>query len=274
MRLSLIVMVCLIIVSGLVVAQSAPTNPNDVKTMNKVAQEHQNTRKFFQDELTRQRNEFFKQMDDRFTYYERTFDNFMTRTAFKLGLMWAGIVMLSIGSYSVFRVRLDKKRNKRFNDTMRELIRKEVNMAVSNVANLQSQNQSFDDTKQEDNEDFAGVAQIKRPHLEGQRPLPKVNPIQQQPAQTMPIPPKPKKLGFFERRRQKKQMKKLDRLEKSEQYIKEKKAKIMGEVMPIQQPIPQPTPQMPIEQGFADSQHKQKRANPSATMNFDYEVQQ
>lgn len=94
--------------------------------MNKVDQEHKATRKFFSDELTRQRQEFFKMMDDRANYYEDTADNMLTTTAWKLGLLWGGIVFVVVGLTSFLKVKLEKKRHQKLKQSLKEEITTEL----------------------------------------------------------------------------------------------------------------------------------------------------
>lgn len=284
LKLMIIGFLILSIISTVGAQQTNTPDPQNLQTLNKIAQEHQNTRKFFSDELTRQRNEFFTQMDSRFDYYERTADNFLTRTAFKLGLMWAGIVMLSIGTYSLFRVRLDKKKNKRFNETVGQLIRQEVSNAMATYKQAHPEPPK-DEVRQEQTQEFFKGAQIKRPVIQGQKPLPEIEIEQKRmqqeallkqqeairQAQAMPQPPSPstEKKGFFARRREKKAVKRLNRLDRQEKFIREQKAKtIRGMGLPLP-----PSPNG-IGGQYPSFPQQPQQKTPTVSMGFEYEVEQ
>jgi len=65
MRLiKLTIMVALLLLPVAVLAQEVPDDKS-IRTEQMISQEHKNTRKFFSDEMTRQRQEYFKMIDDR-----------------------------------------------------------------------------------------------------------------------------------------------------------------------------------------------------------------
>lgn len=82
----------------------------DTKIVQKIDQEHKNTRKFLSDELTRQRTEMFKQLDDRANYYEDTVNDILTKTLWSLGLLWASVTLFVVGITSFLKVRLERRR--------------------------------------------------------------------------------------------------------------------------------------------------------------------
>jgi len=100
--------------------------PEDLQTLNKIAQEHQNTRKYFSDELTRQRTEFFKLVDDRANYYEDTVRNILSSAVFKLALLWGGIMLFFTSFNNFLRNRIEKRRYKKLKDNIKDELRQEM----------------------------------------------------------------------------------------------------------------------------------------------------
>lgn len=124
MRRLILIVMALAILSAFVVGQTVPEDV-DTTVISKIDQEHKNTRKFFSDELTRQRNEFFKQMDDRFDYYEETADSFINTAVWKLGLIWGSVTLFIFGMSNLLRVKLEQKRMKKLKESIIMDVRRE-----------------------------------------------------------------------------------------------------------------------------------------------------
>lgn len=121
----LLIMVFLILsISG--IAQSVPEDV-DSTTIQVINQEHKNTRKFLSDELTRQRNEFFKQFEERADYYESRADDMVNDAVWKLGLMWGGVVFLIFGLSSFLNRRLEKRKWNKMLESAKAEIMADVN---------------------------------------------------------------------------------------------------------------------------------------------------
>lgn len=121
MRKLILIIIFFLICSFAVIGQTA--DPEDLQTLNKVGQEHQNTRKYFSNELTRQRTEFFKMFDDRANYYEETFDDMITKTVIKLALLWGGIMLFFTSFNNFLRNRIEKRRYKKLKqDVVNEVV--------------------------------------------------------------------------------------------------------------------------------------------------------
>ena len=108
-------------------AAYAQTEPQDINTqiVQRVTQEHANTRKFVSDELSRQRTEFYDEMQERATYYEEEAQSMISNAVMVLSLMWAGIVLFVFGVANVLHIRLDKSRFKK----LKEAVLKELQQA-------------------------------------------------------------------------------------------------------------------------------------------------
>jgi len=106
----------------------------DTTTVQKIDQEHKNTRKFFSDELTRQRTEFFKQVDDRANYYEETVHSILSTAVWKLGILWFSIMFFLIGLEGILRNRLEKKKYKKLKDSLKVELRNEIVGGVQNIS--------------------------------------------------------------------------------------------------------------------------------------------
>lgn len=132
--LKLMIMVVLLL--PLVSAQEVPQDTN-IRLEQTVSQEHKNTRKFFSDELTRQRQEFYKQLDDRATYYEETVNDLLFTAVWKLGLLWGSIVFITVGIFNILRIKLENRRYKRMKEILKSEVRadllKEQNKKEANI---------------------------------------------------------------------------------------------------------------------------------------------
>lgn len=106
-------------------AQPPPTDMN-VAVFTKIEQEAQNTRKFTSDELTRQREQFYKQFDERALFYEKEFYDALHTAVLKLSLIWGAIVFLVIGLSNMLRITLERKRFRRMKDTLKDELRTEI----------------------------------------------------------------------------------------------------------------------------------------------------
>lgn len=109
-----------------VIAQAVPQD-TDSATIQIINQEHKNTRKFFSDELTRQRNDFYKEFQDRATYYETEANSIVKDAVWKLGLMWGGVVFLIFGMSNFLGRRLEKRKWTKMLDSAKTEILAEVN---------------------------------------------------------------------------------------------------------------------------------------------------
>jgi hypothetical protein len=110
-------------------AQTAPPPPADTSEAVLIAhldQEHKNTRKFFSDELTRQRQEFYTQFDDRAMFYEKEFFDTLNTAVLKLSLIWGAIVFCTVGLSNMLRITLERKRFRRMKETLKDELRTEI----------------------------------------------------------------------------------------------------------------------------------------------------
>lgn len=135
MKLKLILL--FLILCSFCEAQTVPEDV-DTSTLQKIDQEHKATRKFVSDELTRQRTEFFKEIDDRATYYENTVERLLSRTILYLGLLWGGIVLLVVGVTQFLRLRLERNKFEKMLRVIREQISGRP-VPVENLAQTQQQ---------------------------------------------------------------------------------------------------------------------------------------
>jgi len=117
--------IALIIGSGIVFAQVQEPQDTNIQVQQRIAQEHAATRKFFSDEMTRQRNQIFNDFDERGDFYEKKFNDTLTSATYKLSFLWAGIVFFIVGANSLLRVKLERRRFEK----LRENILDEVNRA-------------------------------------------------------------------------------------------------------------------------------------------------
>lgn len=216
-----IILTVTVLLSGISIAQT--TVPPDVDTgiHAKVQQEHKNTRKFFSDEMTRQRTEMFKEADDRGVYYEDLFLSTISSLLWKLGLTIAAVVFFFFGFSRMMQTRLEKKKFEKFKKTVLSELRQELNLPQRPIDPV---SHTITNSPQ-DGISIAG--QRLPPEARTQQP----SPIQQQKYPVHPLPPPPipqqqpqplPKKGFFARRKEKKNLAKLQFLQKQMDKIKNK----------------------------------------------------
>ena len=122
-----------IILMSFVVAQA----PVDIQTPlnDKIVQEHKATRKFFSDEMTRQRTEFYNMMDERAINYENQVNDLLRTTAIKLFLLWFGSGALIIGLHSFLRNRMEKRRYSKLKDSLTKDVKEEIDKETQKKTN-------------------------------------------------------------------------------------------------------------------------------------------
>jgi len=76
----------------------------------KIDLEHKGTRKYFSDEMTRQRELLFTEADKRATYYEKEGKSMLNTTYWKLGFAWGGVVFFIVGFMQVLRLKTERTR--------------------------------------------------------------------------------------------------------------------------------------------------------------------
>ena len=197
-----------------VISLEVPKEDNTQLIQN-IHQEHGNTRKYFSDELSRNRNEFFKEMDSRANYYEEEVDNMLTTAVWKLALLWGGVVFFIVAFNNVLRIILEKKRFKKFKESLKGEILNE--MAINNTSKMQQH--------------------VTKPIFEKKKGFEIETDELFKKQTSMPMPPQPKKKGYFARRKEAKQQKKYNKLLEEQEKLR----KQLG----LQNYNPQPPQQQP-----------------------------
>lgn len=200
-----------------IIAQTAPPSapPPDVNVavFTKIEQEEKNTRKFVSDELTRQREEFYNQFDERAVFYEKEFFDALNTATLKLSVLWGSIVFCVIGLSNMLRITLERKRFMRMKETLKDELRAE--MFLKNPPKPTQQQTVFEQPQ-------AGIAAY---------------------AYKAPQPTLSDKDGFFARRKKHKLAKEIEAVER-ERGRQEMKAALLHQKLGGQ-----PTsPQHPIQQ--------------------------
>jgi len=229
----MVLMGLIVIVLGLFAAAQQTTVPKeiDTTTLQKITQEHKNTRKFFSDELTRQRQEFFKQMDDRANYYENTVNHLLSSAILQLGLIWAGIVLFITGITQFLRLKLERNKF----DKMLKTIRYEI-INTRQVVQQQKPAENIINTHRQE------FVKSKDLNVAGDRIIP--------PQESLKMPAKK---SWSERMAEKKAAKKLNKLQKQMQKLKEQESRIKGTgrtQQQQQQPPMQEHPQPDVKYNF------------------------
>ena len=118
-----------LIILPVILAQNIPKEGTASEQL--ISQEHKNTRKFVSDELTRQRNEFYKGFEDRAEWYKREADDMINNAVWKLGLMWGGVVLLFFGISNFLNRRLEKRKWNKMLESARAEIKTDVMAELS-----------------------------------------------------------------------------------------------------------------------------------------------
>jgi len=120
----IMIMILLVMFSSLVISVVAQPVPEDVDTMtaNKVSQEHQTTRQYISNELTKKEKIFFDEFTKRADYYERSYEEIMTGTVIKLGLLWAGILIFFVSFNKLVQTKTEKQKYA----VLKEAIKKDI----------------------------------------------------------------------------------------------------------------------------------------------------
>jgi len=244
----LIVILCMIPINA---QTPEPPQPENVALMNKVNQEHSNTRKFFSDELTRQRNEFYKQMDDRAEYYEKTVDSLLTTMVWKLGLLWGGIVFFIVAFNNVIRNRLEKKRFKKLKESLKGEVLRDMMLHDSNKMQKQ----------------------VKKPVFKSKKGFDVETDELFNPENVMPVPPAPPKKSWVERRQEKVREKKMQKFmkqkQKQEEVMRLRELQLKAKLgLPIEQPPQQPMPQQQPQQQPQPQQAPAPKPKPKADVEY------
>lgn len=196
-KLILILTIMLILSIGIIAAQT--TIPPDVDTgvYSKVQQEHKNTRKFFSDEMTRQRTEMFNEWDNKANYYEDLFLSTITSLLWKLGLTIAAIVFFFFGFSRMMLTRLEKKKFEKFKKTVLSELRQELNLPQKTVSTISHTIA----TRPQDGISITGQRLPPEAIKQQQQPLQQYSPLPLPPPPPLPIQPQPQqqpaKKGFL-----------------------------------------------------------------------------
>lgn len=245
--MKLIIWLLLVLIIPAVIAQVVPKDI-DTTVVQKIDQEHKNTRKFFSDEMTRQRQEYFKSIDDRANYYETTANHLLTTAVLKLGLLWAGIVIFVVGITQFTRLRLEKNRFEKMLKTIRHEI------ANTQLAQNITNTQRTEAVPQETNL-YNNITNMQEPSTYRQDLNVVGDRLQM-----------PQKKSWSERRREQKMRKQILKLEKEKQKLQQREFKLVGNIH--SPPPPPPPPTIPSPPPAEDKPTEQKKSDTS----YDFEV--
>jgi len=131
----LIYVLMLIMIIGFVYAQPIESVHEELtknEMFSKIDLEHKNTRKYVSDELTRQREQFYKEIDSRATYYEREGKSMLSTTYWKLGLIIGGMIFFTVGLNQMLKLKIERTRfsklQKHLSEAIIDDIKKEFNL--------------------------------------------------------------------------------------------------------------------------------------------------
>jgi len=209
-----IIIIAVLMLCSFVYSLTAPDESN-TQTISTIQQEGQATRKYISDELSRQETAFFKQMDSRANYYENTIRDIETNAVTKLGLFWFGVVLFVTSFNNFLRNRVEKKRYKKLKDNTKE----EIMLELMKVAGVQKPTQEIQ--KHMIRSD-TGAGVVAETHEMFRQPIPEPpSPYPNMPNQTIKPP---------SRRQQKKLIKKLKKLNDTQNIMQRERAKVESEL--------------------------------------------
>lgn len=128
-----LMLVCFSFIAYAVPVQDVHDTLTKTEIFSKIDDEHKNTRKYFTDELTRQRTEFYKAIDDRAIFYEKEFNDVLTKTYFKLGLVWGGIVLFIVGLSHILKLKTERIRYNSLKNNLSLELKKELGLFVKSL---------------------------------------------------------------------------------------------------------------------------------------------
>ena len=99
----------------------------------KIDDEHKNTRKYFTDEMNRQRTQFYKEIDNRGIYYENEFKKMLMETYVRLGLVWGGVVLFVLSLSHILKLKLERNRYNNLRKSLISELRKDLNLQAIKV---------------------------------------------------------------------------------------------------------------------------------------------
>jgi ABC-type multidrug transport system fused ATPase/permease subunit len=126
MNRMLIGLMLMVVMCSMVFGQTVPQDDN-IEVIQAINKEHKDTRKFISDELTRQRDELWKEAEKQALYYEAEAQSFLRKAVFKLGLLWGGIMFLIIGINTYLSRKLEKRKWNKMLESAKEEMRAEFN---------------------------------------------------------------------------------------------------------------------------------------------------
>jgi len=124
-RFVIITFLFLVVLSGFVCAMDIPKEPNNA-VIKKIDDEHKLTRNFIKTELTKKEKNFLDEFTDRADYYEESYQHIMNTTVWKLGFLWAGILLFVTSIQSLLYNRIEKNKYTVLKDALIKDIKAEL----------------------------------------------------------------------------------------------------------------------------------------------------
>lgn len=103
-------MLLIFVLSATTICAVELPNEPDTVIINKVDQEHKNTRQFVSNELTKKQMEFLNEFTTRADYYEGTYFALLRQAVWKLGLLWAGLMFFFVSFNKIITLRIEEKK--------------------------------------------------------------------------------------------------------------------------------------------------------------------
>jgi len=125
MKRIILILVFIIVVSSFGSGLEIPDEPDSV-VINKVDQEHKNTRQFITNEISRRESSFLKQLTDRGDYYESSLNDIIRTAIIKLGLIWMGVVFFVTSLNKLISNRTEKKKYAVLKESLKKDIKLEL----------------------------------------------------------------------------------------------------------------------------------------------------
>jgi len=118
----LIIMLLIFVLSTAFVYSVVIPDESNTVIINKIDQEHKNTRQFTANELSKRQAEFINDFTTRADYYEETYHSLMRRAVWQLGLLWTGIMFFFISINKMISTRTEEKKYQ----VLKEAIKKDI----------------------------------------------------------------------------------------------------------------------------------------------------
>lgn len=201
MKKLIMIMVVILMFASLAIAVETPQQ-SDTLLINKIQQEHTQTRQFFANELNTKANTFTNEFTQRADFYENAYQRITNRAIMLLGLIWLGVTLMTTFMSKWLTTRTERRKYDVLKKSLKQDLKDEMLAEMTQFA------EGYEPKRQPEPENNA-LNVLKRTPAEPPKPI----------MATQPMPQ-------MSTREQKKAEKRRKQIEKEKQNLAEKMRKI------------------------------------------------